>query len=96
MYPGLDCRRIDLMIGEKEYWSRGIGTVAISLLTGYAFIDENADIIYNPDIADYNIRSLRAFQNAGYRIVGETAQVPGVKAQKTYDLALTREQYLRK
>jgi aminoglycoside 6'-N-acetyltransferase len=96
MYPGLDCRRIDLMIGEKEYWSQGIGTVAIRLLTGYAFVNEKADIIYNPDIADYNIRSLKAFLKAGYRIVGETAQSSGAKAQKTYDLALKREEYLRK
>jgi RimJ/RimL family protein N-acetyltransferase len=96
MFPGLDCRRIDLMIGEKEYWSRGIGTVAIRLLTGYAFIDENADIIYNPDIADYNIRSLKAFQKAGYRVVGETMQAPNAKAQKTYDLALTGDEYLQK
>jgi aminoglycoside 6'-N-acetyltransferase len=96
MHPGLDCRRIDLMIGEKEYWSQGIGTVPIRLLTGYAFINEEADIIYNPDIADYNSRSLKAFQKAGYRIVGETAQTPGAKSQKAYDLALTRDEYLQK
>jgi aminoglycoside 6'-N-acetyltransferase len=96
MHPGLDCRRIDLMIGEKEYWSQGIGTVAIRLLTGYAFINEKADIIYNPDIADYNSRSLKAFQKAGYRIVGETAQAAGAKSQKAYDLALTRDEYLKK
>ena len=96
MYPGLDCRRIDLMIGEKEYWSQGIGTVAIRLLTGYAFGNEKADIIYNPDIADYNIRSLRAFQKAGYRIVSENTQAPGAKAQKTYDLALSGDDYSQK
>jgi len=57
LYPGLDCRRIDLMIGEKEYWSQGIGTETIRLLTEFGFSTEKVDIIYNPDIADYNIRS---------------------------------------
>jgi RimJ/RimL family protein N-acetyltransferase len=30
-YKGMDLRRIDLMIGEKEYWGKGIGTEAIPL-----------------------------------------------------------------
>ena len=29
LYPEQDCRRIDLMIGEKEHWGRGIGTETI-------------------------------------------------------------------
>ena len=25
-HPGCDCRRIDLSIGEKHYWNKGLGT----------------------------------------------------------------------
>ena len=93
LYPGLDCRRIDLMIGEKDLWGRGIGTEAIRLLTVFAFEAQGADVVYEPEIADYNVRSRRAFERNGYRVVGEVAQPPGSKAAVGYDLALTREGY---
>jgi aminoglycoside 6'-N-acetyltransferase len=41
-YPGQDCRRIDLMIGEKAWWGRGLGTEMIELLTAFAFLTETA------------------------------------------------------
>ena len=94
MYPGLDCRRIDLAIGHKSYWNRGIGTCVIRLLTEYAFLSEQADIVYEPGISDYNVRSRRAFEKAGYKVKGKTAYRPGKKAQYLYDLALTREEFL--
>ncbi|NBD36081.1 MAG: GNAT family N-acetyltransferase, partial [Chloroflexi bacterium] len=28
-YPGRDCRRIDLMIGERAFWGQGLGTEVI-------------------------------------------------------------------
>ena len=93
LYPEQDCRRIDLMIGEKEHWGRGIGTETIRLLTAFAFEAQGADVVYEPEIADYNVRSRRAFERNGYRVVGEVAQAPGGKAAVGYDLALTREGY---
>lgn len=95
MFPGLDCRRIDLMIGEKAQWSQGIGSAAICLLTDFGFAAEKADIIYNPEIADYNIRIQKAFQKVGYQIAAEIPQPPGSKAQKCIDLKLTREDWLK-
>jgi aminoglycoside 6'-N-acetyltransferase len=93
-YPGLDCRRIDLMLGEKDCWGRGIGTETIRLLTVFAFEEQGADVIYGPGIADYNVRSRRAFARNGYRLVEEVAQTPGSKAAVRYDVALTRAEYV--
>ncbi|MHC4593186.1 MAG: GNAT family N-acetyltransferase, partial [Planctomycetota bacterium] len=45
-YPGRDCRRIDLMIGEKELWGRGLGTRTIRLLVELAFGQEKADAVF--------------------------------------------------
>lgn len=67
-YPGLDCRRIDLMIGEKRWWGHGIGTRVIELLTRYAFEVDQSDAVFGCDIGDRNPRSLRAFQRAGFAI----------------------------
>lgn len=44
-YPDLDCRRIDMMIGEKQYWGQGLGTEVIRLLTEFGFKVERADVI---------------------------------------------------
>lgn len=91
-YPDLDCRRIDLMIGEKQYWGKGIGTVVINLLTEFGFVREDADIIFGIT-SDYNVRCIRAFQKAGYEIVAKIKEVPGRKANFDYDLALTKEEF---
>jgi RimJ/RimL family protein N-acetyltransferase len=94
-YPGLDVRRIDLAIGEKDYWGRGIGTETVRLLTEYAFLEEGADLVYNVEIGDHNPRSWKAFRRVGYRIVDKIRQPPGRKGEYAYDLALTKQEYLQ-
>lgn len=90
-HPGQDCRRIDLMIGDKAFWGRGIGTQVIRLLTDFAFERAGADRVFGCDIADYNVASLKAFQKAGYRIDARVEQPPESKARYCYDLLLAKE-----
>ena len=92
-YPGLDCRRIDIMIGEKQYWGQGIGTEVIRMLTKFGFLNENADMIFCCSIANYNVRSLRAVQKVGYRLLSKMKEKPGAKADYTYDFVLTKEEF---
>jgi aminoglycoside 6'-N-acetyltransferase len=92
-YPGRDCRRIDLSIGEKALWGQGLGTEIIRLLTEFAVARERADFVFGCDIADYNPRSLRAFQRAGYMVDAVIPQPAGAKARQCYDLVLAREQW---
>lgn len=92
-HPGEDCRRIDLMIGEKDLWGCGIGADVIRTLTRFGFEKEGADIIFGCGIADCNPRSLRAFQKAGYRIDAKYEDSQSPKAQFEYDVCLTREEY---
>jgi RimJ/RimL family protein N-acetyltransferase len=88
--PGLDCRRIDIMIGEKSLWGQGIGTEAIGLLTRFGFDDEHVDAIFGCDIADTNPHSRRAFEKNGY-VVDEVHRTPsGNKATRTYNLVRRR------
>jgi RimJ/RimL family protein N-acetyltransferase len=93
-HPDKDCRRIDLVIGEKGLWGRGHGTDAIRTLTEFGFEQEKADMIFGI-VGDYNERSRRAFQKAGYRVTAKIEQAPGSKARYEYDLALTREEFRR-
>ncbi len=52
-------------------------------------------MLFGCGIADYNERSLRAFQRAGYRVEAKIEQPPGYKARHAYDLVLTREEFRR-
>lgn len=92
-YPGEDSRRIDLMIGEKEYWGKGIGTEVIRLLTEFGFVEQEADIIFGCHIADYNPRSLNAFRKAGYQVVLTEEAEPGNKAKHYQFVAITKEDW---
>ena len=88
-FPAKDCRRIDLVIGEKEYWGRGIGTRSIALLKSFAFDVDKADLIFGVGVADYNSRSRRAFEKNGFSVHQIVEQPPGDKAGVCYDMIVS-------
>ena len=92
LYPGLDVRRIDAEIGEKEYWGKGIGTEIIRMLIEYAFYGENVDVLYN-FTADYNLRSQKILLNFGFEPCGEDAVEDSLRAKKEFHYRITRECY---
>ncbi|MCL2518921.1 MAG: GNAT family N-acetyltransferase [Oscillospiraceae bacterium] len=68
MHPAnLDVRRIDMMIGEKAYWNKGIGTTLVKMLAEFAFDVEHADVLHGV-VFEYNLRSRRIFEKNGFRI----------------------------
>ena len=88
-YPGKDCRRIDLAIGEKGLWGKGLGTDVLRVLTKSAFEQEKADIVFGlPE--SYNALSRRAFEKAGYTEVMQIPEPPGGKAKYTCVLAISK------
>ncbi|HKX29729.1 MAG TPA: GNAT family N-acetyltransferase [Blastocatellia bacterium] len=89
-YPDQDCRRIDLLIGEKGLWGQGLGTDTIRTLSRFGFEREGADLIFGL-VGGYNLRSLGAFKNAGYEVDAEVEEPPGEKSKYSYDLVLRRE-----
>ena len=91
-YPHLDLRRIDLMIGEKEYWGRGIGTRVVKLLTAFGFESEAADMIFFIPY-DYNIRSCRTAERIGYELLGKTEVEDNPKAKFELHYAMTKGNY---
>jgi RimJ/RimL family protein N-acetyltransferase len=92
-YPKLDVRRIDLVIGEKDCWGKGWGTRIIRLLTCFAFKGCGIDILYEPEIADYNPRSRRAFEKSAFVVEQVIPQAEGFKAVVAYDMILTSDAY---
>ena len=95
LYPNADCRRIDLSIGNKTLWGRGIDTAVIRLLTHFAFTHEHADFVFGCDVADYNLASQKAFQKAGYQLHSTIPQAAGAKARFCLDFVLRRADFDR-
>lgn len=56
---------VSLLIGEKTYWGKGIGTEAIDILAGFAFNVLNLNKLRSGCYAD-NVGSARAFIKAGF------------------------------
>jgi RimJ/RimL family protein N-acetyltransferase len=65
--PGRALKRIDLSIGVKDLWGRGVGTRVVRLLTRFGLDRLGADAIFAVGIHDFNARSLGAFRNVGFR-----------------------------
>ena len=93
MYPAtLDVRRIDMTIGEKDYWNKGIGTIFIHMLVDFAFNTEHVDVLHS-FCEDYNIRSRRMWEKNSYKLVRTDELPQPQKGKFQYHYALTREQY---
>lgn len=61
---------IGVMIGEKEYWSRGCGTEAITLLLKYMFEEMNLERV-GLFCDETNLRAQRCYQKCGFVVEGK-------------------------
>lgn len=60
---------IGIVIGEKERWSQGYGTEAITLLLGYMFDEMNLERVWLYCDQE-NMRAQRCYENCGFRREG--------------------------
>ncbi len=58
---------IGILIGDKSYWGKGIGTEATNLLTSHAFNILNLDEISLVVISE-NKAAIRVYQKSGFKI----------------------------
>lgn len=95
MYPdSLDVRRIDMSIGEKEYWNKGIGTQFIGMMIDFAFNGEYVDVLHC-FCEDYNIRSRRMWEKHNFkRILEEPLTPQPQKGKWQYHYTLTRQEFI--
>jgi len=64
-----DHAEMGIMLGEKEYWNRGLGTEAVRLITDYGFTVLNLHGI-GLAVKDFNDRARKVYEKVGYRIAG--------------------------
>lgn len=59
---------MDQFIGEPDYWSKGIGTKYIKIIFDFLKKERNADAVILDPHQD-NVRAIRCYQKAGFRII---------------------------
>jgi len=87
---------ISLLIGNKEYWGKGIASQAIQLISQFAFQTLNLNKIMAGAYKN-NIGSIKAFQKCGYKIEGEVEDYVLVNNQGValIKLGITTKQFLK-
>lgn len=88
-----DVRRIDMSIGEKEYWGKGIGTIIVKMLIDFAFLTEKVDFLHCIS-EDYNIRSRRVWEKNGFTNILTEPITNSSKAKSELHWQLKRDDYL--
>jgi RimJ/RimL family protein N-acetyltransferase len=61
--------QVGIMIGDKDYWSRGYGMDAMTTLTSYIFQNSNLNRLYLKTL-DWNIRAQKCFTKCGFTPCG--------------------------
>jgi RimJ/RimL family protein N-acetyltransferase len=69
MYYDIDVNKkqteLGILIGDREYWGKGYGTDALTILVDYIFREIEIDRIYLKTL-DWNIRAQLCFQKCGF------------------------------
>jgi len=60
---------IGIFIGEREYWGRGYGTDAMSVILRYAFTELNLWRV-SLGVFEYNPRAIRSYEKVGFQHEG--------------------------
>ena len=91
----VDVRRIDMMIGEKAYWNKGIGSQFIPMVIDFAFNEEHVVVLHCFN-EDYNPRARRMWEKNGFTLVLSEDLPQPQKGKYQYHFRLTREEYIDK
>lgn len=62
-----------IAIGEKAYWNHGYGTEATRIILRFAFREANLHRV-ELEVLDFNRRAQRAYEKAGFRLIGTRRQ----------------------
>ena len=74
---------LGIMLGDKKYWGRGLGTEAMKLLLDWAFDNLGLKEVTTGAVSE-NKAAIKAYQKAGFQIVG--AKKKSIKhGDKVYD-----------
>jgi RimJ/RimL family protein N-acetyltransferase len=64
---------VGIGLGDRDYWGKGYGTDAMKLGVRYSFMELGAQRV-SLGLHEYNLRALRSYEKAGFRLEGRTRQ----------------------
>ncbi len=74
-HEGLRNARVGIMLGRKEHWNQGMGTVAVRLALQFLFERKGCRRI-ELDTAEFNERAQRCFRKCGFEAVPRERRQP--------------------
>jgi len=74
---------VGIFIGNKNYWNRGYGTEALSLLIDYGFKALNLHNIWLR-VFSFNERAIKTYEKIGFKIAGKRREAL-LRGKKRYD-----------
>jgi len=75
---------VGIFIGNKEYWNRGYGTEALSLLMDYGFKALNLHNIFL-SVVSFNERAIRSYEKIGFKVIGRKREAI-LRCKERHDL----------
>jgi len=74
-----------MMIGDKNYWGKGLATAALSNLVDWTF--ENLDIdTIDLGVVRENVGAVKVYKKVGFKVVGQSKSGLKMKIRKCNDL----------
>ena len=64
---------LGIMIGDRDYWSKGYGTNAVATLVNYIFCQTNLNRIYLKTL-ESNTRAQKSFQKCDFTVYGHSVK----------------------
>ena len=87
---------VGIGIGEREFWGKGFGTDAMELILQYAFTELNLQRV-SLALHSYNVRALKSYEKAGFRLEGTTRgdQRREGKRTDTFWMGILRDEWVQ-
>jgi RimJ/RimL family protein N-acetyltransferase len=86
---------LGILVGERDYWSKGYGTDAMRLIVQYGFLELNLRRI-SLGLHAYNERALKSYEKVGFKLEGRM-RGEGLRDGVRYDslwMGILREEWL--
>jgi RimJ/RimL family protein N-acetyltransferase len=72
---------VGIFIGDKDHWSKGFGTEALSLLVDFGFNILNLNNILL-EVFDFNHRAKKCYEKVGFKLIGKRREAIIIAGEK--------------